>query len=206
MEILPGIGVELARIGELRVDVERRIGRPVHDQPSERGVYATTPMLIISYDENDVVELVEIAHGNGRKEASIAGVRLTWRFLDDVVADLRSKGYSGRPNDIGFVFDVGFAVFSMHSHCARDLDRRAAVDDERAICEGVSIAPRSYFETVRSRSAPLPYAVHTTFQRGDRVLHTTFGEGYVRACLPNRKVRIEFPSGLRVLVHATASK
>ncbi len=199
MEVLPGIGVELARVGDSRADVESRIGKPVHEPRSERGVYPTTPVLIISYSDRDIVELVEIGCGNGRKEARFDGVQLTGRFLDEVVTELRSKGYAGKPTDIGFAFDAGFVVFSMHSRSARELDPKAAADDDRSICEGVSVAPRAYFD--RPRTPPLPYSAQATFGRGDRVLHATFGEGYVRASLPGRKIKVEFPSGFRILLH-----
>lgn len=199
MEVLPGIGVEFARVGDSRADVERRIGKPVHE-PSARDIYATTPMLMVSYSDHDLVEAVEIGSGNGRQQARLDGVQLTGRFLDEVMTNLRSKGYTGRPNDIGFVFDAGFSVCSMRSRSARELDPKAAVDDDRAICEGVTVAPPQYFQFT-SRIPPLPYSAQATFARNDRVLHPSFGEGYVRACLPGGKIRIEFPSGVRILVH-----
>ncbi|GLW97016.1 hypothetical protein [Microtetraspora sp. NBRC 16547] len=146
MEILPGIGVALVKIGESRSDVERRIGLPVHERPSERGVYATTPMLVVHYTPEDLVELVEIGYsGDGQEEVFLDGVQLTFRFLDDVVHDLTAKGYTNTPSDIGFDFHAGFAVWSMGSRWARDLDPDADEDDERKVSEGVSVAPYTYF-------------------------------------------------------------
>lgn len=49
------------------------------------------------------------------------------------------------PYDIGYVFDAGFAIWSMHSRWALDLDPEADEDDERAVSEGVSVAPYAYF-------------------------------------------------------------
>jgi hypothetical protein len=104
-------------------------------------------MLVISYTTDDSVELVEIAYsGPSGEEAFFDGVQLTYRFLDDVVADLTAKGYTGMPSDIGFTFHAGFAVWSMRSLWARDLDPSASEDDGRAIVEGVSVAPYAYWD------------------------------------------------------------
>ena len=146
MEILPGVGVDQVKIGDRREGVERRVGSPVHPGPSRKAVYRTAPMLVISYTTDDTVELVEVgSSGSGGDEVFFDGVQLTYRFMDDVVADLEAKGHRGTPSDIGFDFHPGFAVFSMGSRHARELDPLADEDDDRAIVEGVSIAPYEYF-------------------------------------------------------------
>ncbi|WP_214416986.1 hypothetical protein [Sphaerisporangium fuscum] len=146
MEIIPGHGVAMVKVGEARADVEGRIGVPVHGPGGAKAVHSTTPMLVISYTPDDTVELVELAYdGQGGEEVFFDGVQLTFRFLDDVVADLLAKGYTSVPSDIGFDFHAGFSVWSMHSLCAQDLDPDATEDDERAVSEGVSVAPFSYF-------------------------------------------------------------
>jgi hypothetical protein len=144
MEILPGQGVALAKIGESRELVESRLGPPVHPGRHSRGVYETSPMLVLTYTDNDTVELVEL--GCGGNEVFFDGVQLTFRFMEDVVADLAAKGYPYEPIDIGFRFGPGFAIFSMGSYWARDLDPEASEDDPRQVCEGVSVAPYSYFD------------------------------------------------------------
>ncbi|MBF9127980.1 hypothetical protein I0C86_03055 [Plantactinospora sp. S1510] len=146
VDIIPGVGVALARIGETRAEVEARVGLPVHGPGSNKAVYDTTPGLVISYTPADTVEIVEIAYsGDGAEEVFFDGVQLTFRFLDDVVADLTAKGYTSTPYDIGYEFHAGFAVWSMHSRWALDLDPEADEDDERAVSEGVSVAPYTYF-------------------------------------------------------------
>jgi hypothetical protein len=145
MEIIPGEGVEQAKVGESREDVERRIGRPVHPGRSSKAVYDTSAALVVSYQGRHV-EIVEIAYsGDGGEEVHFDGVQLTYRFIDDVVAFLAAKGYHHEPIDIGYRFEPGFAIWSMSSLCASDLDPDAAEDDPREICEGVSVAPYSYF-------------------------------------------------------------
>ncbi|MFC7384332.1 hypothetical protein [Sphaerisporangium rhizosphaerae] len=146
MEIIPGCGVALAKIGEARTDVEGRVGEPVHGPGDTKAVYSTTPMLVISYTPDDTVELVELAYnGQGGEEVFFDGVQLTFRFIDDVVADLTAMGYTSVPSDIGFDFHAGFSVWSMDSLWAQDLDPDATEDDERSVSEGVSVAPFSYF-------------------------------------------------------------
>ncbi|WP_328754210.1 hypothetical protein OHA28_08890 [Streptomyces sp. NBC_00269] len=81
----------------------------------------------------------------GNAEAQLDGFQLTHRFLDDVVSDLHARGYTSTPSDIGHDFHAGFSVWSMHSLWAPDLDPAASEDDERAVAEGVSVAPYAYF-------------------------------------------------------------
>ncbi|MEU1620324.1 hypothetical protein ABZ479_23825 [Streptomyces sp. NPDC005722] len=147
MEIVPGRGVGLVEIGEHRSRVEERIGLPHHGPGGERAVYRTSPMLVVTYAADDTVELVEISYcgEGGEAEATLDGVQLTYRFLDDVVSELHARGYTSTPSDIGHDFHAGFAVWSMHSLWAGDLDPAAGEDDERAIAEGVSVAPYAYF-------------------------------------------------------------
>ncbi|MET8956407.1 hypothetical protein [Streptomyces sp. NPDC004533] len=147
MEIIPGLGVDLVRIGDRRPQVEERIGPPYHGPGGRRAVYTTSPMLVITYAADETVELVEIRHSgeDGGAEAHYDGVQLTFHFLDDVVADLHALGHTSTPSDIGHDFHAGFSVWSMRSLWARDLDPEAAEDDERAISEAVSVAPYAYF-------------------------------------------------------------
>jgi len=147
MEIIPGIGVNTVRIGDRRSQVEESIGPPHHGPGGQRAVYTTAPMLVITYAADETVELVE-AHYSGEDgpvEVHYGGVQLTHRFLDDVVADLHGLGYTSTPSDIGHDFHAGFSVRSMHSLWARDIDPEADEDDERAVSEGVSVAPYTYF-------------------------------------------------------------
>jgi hypothetical protein len=142
VEIIPGAGVPLVSIGDRREDVERRIGGPVHGPGGRKAVYATTPGVVVGYTPDGTVEVVEIGYsGDGGEEVFLQDVQLTFRFLDDVVAELTAKGYTSTPSDIGFEFHAGFAVWSMGSRTAQDLDPDAAEDDERAVAEGVTVAP-----------------------------------------------------------------
>ena len=146
MEITPEQGVPLVHVGDRRADVESRVGQPVHGPGSSPAVYETTPITVVHYHSDDTVELVELGYsGDGGEQVTFDGVQLTYRFIDEVVADLEVRGYTCTPSDIGYEFHAGFAVWSMHSLWAGDLDPDASEEDERSIVEGVSVAPYSYF-------------------------------------------------------------
>jgi hypothetical protein len=147
MEIQPGKGVAVAMIGESREAVESRLGPPLHPGKQSKAVYDASRLLVVSYTPDDLVELVELPHDAGRgDEAFLDGVQLTWRFLDEVVADLAAKGYRYEPDGpLGFRFEAGFVLFSAGSRTAGDLDPNAVEGDSRSVCEGVSVGPYEYF-------------------------------------------------------------
>jgi hypothetical protein len=143
VEILPGVGVARAKIGDQRLEVEKRLGPPHHPGRDSRAVYGDRPFVIVTYAEDDTVELVELSYGG--EEVSFDGVQLTHRFIDDVVADLKARGHHGEPIDAGYRFEPGFAIFSMGSLATRELAPDAPGDEHGAISEGVSVGPYDYF-------------------------------------------------------------
>ncbi|AEV83199.1 hypothetical protein ACWT_2179 [Actinoplanes sp. SE50] len=145
MEILPGEGVALVKVGETRDVVEARLGPPMHAGISARAVYDTEPTLVVDYD-GDTVELVELGFSaDGGEQATLEGVQLTYRFMDDVLDELISLGHRPEPFDIGYTFPSGFTIFSMGYRSATDLDPSASPDDPRPVVEGVGIAPAEYW-------------------------------------------------------------
>jgi hypothetical protein len=144
VEVLPGVGVASARIGDRRDEVIAVNGPDVSSRVvrGNRDVHANN--LVVSYDEDDRVELVEVALGGG--QAWYQGTQLTSRLMDDVVADLTARGLDSQPNDLGHVFRMGFALFSMSSLSPYELGLSDDPDDEREVVEGVSIAPWDYFQ------------------------------------------------------------
>ena len=135
----------MASIGDTRAIVESRMEAP--PTTGTRSVYNTAPPLIVTYTDEGVVELVEVSYSGGgsRDEVFLGDVQLTYRLMDDVVADLERSGHIASPIDIGFAFAAGFAIFSMSSLAASDVDPNADPDDDRAVVEGVAVAPFSYF-------------------------------------------------------------
>jgi hypothetical protein len=148
VEILPGEGVAVVRLGDSRRCC-RKLPWEAPRRSRERVLYGGSPMLVISYAPDDTVELVGVpyAGSSAEDEVFVDGIQLTFRLMDDVVADLVVAGHHGSPFDIGFVFGAGFAIFSMSSLCPSDLHAGQPRDpeDERAVVEGVGIAPANYF-------------------------------------------------------------
>ncbi len=145
MEIQPGIGVDVARIGESRPVVEARLGPPISQRDDRVYYHEADPAVFIDYDQAGVVESVEIPYsGTPGREVTLAGIQLTYRPIDDVVQDLAAAGYSGRRSDIGYDYREGFSVFSMSSLQLSDIDPSAADNDERLVVEGVFVASPAY--------------------------------------------------------------
>ncbi|MER6782215.1 MULTISPECIES: hypothetical protein [unclassified Streptomyces] len=147
MQIIPSHGVDLVKVGDLRSQVEERVGPAMHGPGGERAVYDTEPWLVVTYGEDETVEVVELSYASRTELVPVhfADVQLTCRFLDDVVADLHALGYTSEPSDIGHEFHAGFAVCSSPSLSAIDIDPTADEDDERRVATMVSVAPASYF-------------------------------------------------------------
>ena len=144
MEIEPGVGVPLVRLGESREVVVACLGEP-------RVVVGQThhfesPALLIDFDDGGLVELIQVPYSGVGDEVTLLGVQLTYRLMSDVLADLRERGYTGTPSDIGYDFHAGFAVFSMASVSPHEVDATIPEDDEsEVVVEGVAVAAYDYF-------------------------------------------------------------
>lgn len=73
-----------------------------------------------------------------------------------------------------------------------DTKRRATTRAKLRVAEVVEADP--------SR-ASRPFRMTQTYQVGDRVEHSSFGEGVVQESAGPKKVRVLFASGIKVLVH-----
>lgn len=64
---------------------------------------------MVHADVEGIAELVEIDRGQGGEPRPPPhGIKLTYRLMDDVVADLERAGFHGIPdNDIGWEYDEG---------------------------------------------------------------------------------------------------
>ena len=49
---------------------------------------------------------------------------------------------------------------------------------------------------------PRSFDPRETYQAGDRLRHSSFGEGVVQAVTGGTKIRVHFGSGAKLLVHA----
>lgn len=145
MKITPGLGTPSVRLGEERNVVEARLGAPTSVQPGVAFYTDLDPDLVVRYSDAGIVELIEIPYSSPGHQVTLRGIQLTLRPIDDVIEDLRSTGYVGRPSDVGFDFSEGFAIWSMGSLAFADIDASASDEDERLVVEGVSVGAPAYF-------------------------------------------------------------
>ena len=155
MEIIPGVGLPLAKVGQKLTDIEAVAGLAddVQLDPDRAFWHRHHPGFSAHFDGEGVVELIEAYYSQGgREQVTLGGVQLTFRLMDDVVADLAAAGMHGRPMDIGFDYDEGFCVWSMGSLDPSDLTGgQYDPDDERRVVEGISVGAPDYFrDTVRA--------------------------------------------------------
>ena len=149
MEIVPGVGLPVARIGQTLSDIEAVVGLAddVQLDPDRAFWHRHYPGFCAHFDGEGVVELIEVYYSQGgREQVTLGGVQLTFRLMDDVVADLAAAGLQGRPMDIGFDYDEGFCVWSMSSLNPSDLTGGLYDPaDERRVVEGVAVGAPDYF-------------------------------------------------------------
>jgi hypothetical protein len=146
VRITPGVGIPGVSIGDDRQHVEGSRGAPTTIHGNVAYYTSAKPPFSVHYADGEVVELIELSFtGEGGDEVFFDDIQLTYRLMDDVVAELREAGLRGRPFDIGMVYELGFAIFSMSSIDAADVIPGADPDDERLVVEGVSVAPYSCF-------------------------------------------------------------
>ena len=150
VEIIPGTGLPVAQVGQTLTDIEAVVGLAddIQADPDRAYWHRHVPAFVAHFDRDGVVELVEAYYSQGDQEqVTLGGVQLTFRLMDDVVADLEAAGMHARRMDIGFDFDEGFSVWSMSSLSTADLTGGSYdPDDERLVVEGVAVGAPSYFQ------------------------------------------------------------
>ena len=127
-------------------DVDDAVVNDIQADPDRAYWHRHVPAFVAHFDRDGVVELVEAYYSQGDQEqVTFGGVQLTFRLMDDVVADLEAAGMHARRMDIGFDFDEGFSVWSMSSLSTADLTGGSYdPDDERLVVEGVAVGTPSY--------------------------------------------------------------
>jgi hypothetical protein len=95
MEIHAARGVEGIHIGEERSTVERLLGPPLGASSRARAVYATNRSSIFTYTDTNTVELLEATPSDlGAEQVSYGGIQLTFGIMEEVVAELRARGFT----------------------------------------------------------------------------------------------------------------
>jgi len=157
VEIIPGVGLPVARVGQTLADIEAMVGLAddIQADPDRAYWHRHKPAFVAHFDREGLVELIEVYYSEGGEEqVTLDGTQLTYRLMDEVMADLQVAGRRGRRMVIGFDFDDGFCVWSMSSLSPSDLTGGSYdPDDERAVVEGVSVGAPDYF-TDPARASP----------------------------------------------------
>lgn len=149
MEIVPGVGLPVAQIGQSLTDIEAVLGLAddIQADPDRAYWHRHVPAFVAHFDRDGVVELVEVYYSRrDQEQVTLGGVQLTFRLMEDVVADLKAAGMHARHMDIGVLYDEGFFLWSMSSLNPSDLTGDPYnPDDARMVVEGVGVAPADYW-------------------------------------------------------------
>ncbi|WP_434596757.1 hypothetical protein [Streptomyces sp. A5-4] len=133
-EIQSGQGVDVARFGEGREELRRRLG----EHASFRRTPASSPVdhyvekgLQLSFDKNDALEFIELTP---LADVRYEGISLLGRPYGEVLAGLRERGLQGVEDGEGIEFpELGFALFVSDP------------DDLEEDVQGVSVFPEGYY-------------------------------------------------------------
>lgn len=144
MEILPGIGLPVARVGQTLRDIVAVAGPPALVEERQAFWHAHSPPFAAYFDDDGRSEIIEVYGGGSDGEGvTIGGVQLTLRLMEDVEADLARSGLAGRRTALVIDFDDGFTLWSLGELSAGDLELGTDLDpgDQRVVVEGVAIGP-----------------------------------------------------------------
>lgn len=142
MDILPGVGLPLARLGQRLPDIEAAAGPATLVEPRRARWDHHEPPFAVYFDRVGVAELVEAYEPAGTAERlTLGGVQLTSRLMDEVEADLSRIGLIGRRAGFVVDFDDGFTLWSLGELLVGETagDAGHAAGAEQLVVEGVSI-------------------------------------------------------------------
>ena len=144
MEILPGVGLPVARLGMTLRQIAAAVGAPSTVQARSAQWARHVPPFAVYFDGRGVSRLVEVYAAEGAEEpVTLHGVQLTGRPMGDVVGELAAAGLQGHRRDLVADFPEGFMLWSL---LERPDTRRRGTDAPRwlgtggAVVEGVAIA------------------------------------------------------------------
>ena len=147
MEILPGVGLPVARLGQTRRQIEEAVGAPSAVQPRSAQWARHVPPFAVYFDGRGLSRLVEVFAAEEAEPVTLRGVQLTGRPMGEVVGELAHAGLRGRWRDLVADFPEGFVLWSL---LERPATRRRADGPRRlgtggALVEGVAIATAGHW-------------------------------------------------------------
>ncbi|MGW0927918.1 hypothetical protein [Streptomyces sp. NPDC002644] len=132
--VIPGEGLDVARFGESRSELRKRLGKCHSFRRSDTGPLTDHYVqfgLLLDFEESDRLELIEVTSNAG---VTVGGVPLFGRDYRQVIDDLSRIGFVGTEDASGIEFPKGcFALFN------------SAPEEEGSEVEGVTIFVPGYY-------------------------------------------------------------
>ena len=142
MEIIPGVGLPVAQVGQTIDEIETLVG-PATRADGHRAFWEQhSPPFAVYFDGRGESEIVEVSCSDGdTQQVTLDGIPLILRLMDDVEADLARHGLVGRRFDLVVDFDSGFTLWSLDEISAPAPTPTTADDpaDRRLVVEGVAV-------------------------------------------------------------------
>lgn len=137
MEIVPGVGLPMVRLGQTLEDIEAVVGPAEVADPRSARWERCSPPFGVYFDAEATCDLIEVyASADPDDGVTLDGVPLVGRPIDEVVHDLDGAGLAGRRTSLTVDYEEGFTLWSMDE---LDSDADPDVPEAGAVVEGVAI-------------------------------------------------------------------
>jgi len=114
VEIVPGVGLPMVRLGQTLQDIEAVAGPAVVEE-SRRALWGGhSPPFGAYFDASATCNLIEVYASDCDVDGvTLGGVLLLGRLMDDVMGDLERSGLAGRTTCLTVDYDDGFTLWSL---------------------------------------------------------------------------------------------
>jgi len=141
VEIIPGVGLPVAKVGQTIDQIEALAG-PATRADGHRAFWERhSPPFAVYFDARGQSEVVEVSCSEADTvQVTLDGIPLILRLMDDVQTDLARRGLVGRRSGLVVDFDSGFTLWSLDEVGAHDVSRSSDPMYRRLVVEGVAVA------------------------------------------------------------------
>ena len=139
MEVVPGVGLPMVRLGQTLQDIEAVAGPAVIEESRRAFWEKHSPPFGAYFDAAATCDLIEVYASDCDDGAAVTlgGVPLLGRLMVDVMGDLETSGLAGRPTSLTVDYDDGFTLWSLGELIPHE-DRDAT--DQGTYVEGIAIS------------------------------------------------------------------
>lgn len=160
MEIIPGVGLPVARLGQTRRQIEDRVGVATALDAATVQWQEHSPPFGVCFDGRGRAALVEVyLHDRVVPPTTVRGVQLIGRPVDHVVADLAAAGLQGHQSECVVEFAEGFMLWSLLEVTTCDIWREPGTGQDPFVVEGVAVTgpgPRNEGPTTTCNRGTFP--------------------------------------------------